>query len=68
MGDISIFQDKLVKPDDKDLIDKLDSTYYLWIQILEFVMEKYPNGLAEWNYPGKTRIPEDLSLKSNYFH
>ena len=53
MDDISIFQDKLVKPEHKDLIDKLDSTYDLWIQIQEFVMEKYPDGLAEWNYPGK---------------
>lgn len=53
MEDISIFMDKAIKPTDKDLIENLDSTYELWKQIHEFVLEKYPNGLAEWNCPGK---------------
>ena len=53
MDDISIFSDKAIKPTDKDLIERLGSTYNLWIQIHDFVMEKYPGGLAEWNYPGK---------------
>ncbi len=53
MDDISIFQDKAIKPTDKDLVEKLESTYTLWTRIQESVMEKYPNGLAEWNFPGK---------------
>jgi len=53
MDVISIFQDKATKPTKKDLIAKLDSTYNLWTRIKDFVLEKYPNGLSEWNYPGK---------------
>ena len=53
MDDISIFQDKLTKTIDKDLVDNLYSTYTLWLQLHNFVFEKYPNGLAEWNYSGK---------------
>lgn len=53
MDDISIFQDKLTKPIDQDLVDNLDSTYSLWLQLHDFVFEMYPNGLAEWNYSGK---------------
>ena len=53
MDDISIFPDKAITPTDKDLVEKLESTYSLWIRIQESVMEKYPNGLAEWNFPGK---------------
>lgn len=53
MTDISIFQDKAVKPGDTDLVDKLGSVYEIWSQIYDFVLEKYPNGLAEWNFPGK---------------
>ncbi|NOQ24449.1 MAG: DUF3788 family protein [Bacteroidales bacterium] len=53
MEDISIFTDKAIKPTNKDIIENLDSTYELWNKIHEFVLEKYPNGLAEWNYPGK---------------
>ena len=52
MDDKSIFQDKAIKPTDKDLVEKLSSTYNLWIQIHDFVIGKYPGGLAEWNYPG----------------
>lgn len=53
MDDISIFQDKTTIPTDKDLVEKLGSTYNLWIQIQDFVMDKYPGGLAEWNCTGK---------------
>lgn len=53
MDDISIFSDKLVKPTDNDLADKLDSNYELWNRIYDLVLSKYPNALAEWNYPGK---------------
>jgi hypothetical protein len=53
MDDISIFQDKTILPTDNDLIEKLGSTYDLWMLIQNFVLSKYPNGLSEWNYPGK---------------
>jgi len=53
MDDISIFPDKSTKPTDKDLAEKLDSNYELWKQIYDLVLSKYPNGLAEWNFPGK---------------
>ncbi|MBW8333510.1 MAG: DUF3788 domain-containing protein [Prolixibacteraceae bacterium] len=52
MDDLSIFQDKANVPTDRDLADKLGSTYNLWIQIKEFVFEKYPKAIAEWNYSG----------------
>lgn len=52
MDDLSIFQDKAIVPTDRDLADKLGSTYDLWIQIKDFVFEKYPKAIAEWNYSG----------------
>jgi len=53
MEDMSVFTDKTVKPTDKDLVEKLESKYELWQQIHDMILSKYPNGLAEWNYPGK---------------
>ena len=53
MDDISIFQDKAITPTENDLVEKLGSTYDLWILLQNFVLSKYPNGLSEWNYPGK---------------
>jgi hypothetical protein len=50
--DISIFTDKAQKPDIADLMQPLAETYPLWIKIREFVLEKYPTGLEEWNFPG----------------
>lgn len=52
MDDLSIFQDKAIMPTDIDLADKLGSTYNLWNQIRDFVFEKYPKAIAEWNYSG----------------
>lgn len=53
MNDISIFPDKTITPTDNELVEKLGSTYKLWAQLQDFVLSKYPNGLSEWNYPGK---------------
>ena len=53
MDDISIFQDKTITPTDNDLIEELGSTYDLWVLLNNFVLSKYPDGLSEWNYPGK---------------
>lgn len=53
MEEISIFRDKAIKPTDNDLVENLGDTYDLWKQIYDFVLIKYPNGLPEWNHPGK---------------
>ena len=53
MDDLSIFTDKSTKPTENDLVQNLGATYYLWKQLEKFVLEQYPNGLKEWNYPGK---------------
>lgn len=53
MEDISIFADKAVQPSNKDLADKVGNTLPLWDQLVEYVMEKYPAGLKQWNFPGK---------------
>lgn len=53
MDDISIFTDKATLPTDQDLVHNLGATYALWHQIQEFVLHQYPEGLKEWNYPGK---------------
>lgn len=52
MDDASVFQDESAKPTDKDLAAKLDVAYDFWKQIHRTVLNKYPRGLAEWNYPG----------------
>ena len=53
MDDASIFMDKTVKPTDKDLVEKLAATYDLWKRLHDLVLSKYPNGIADWNFPGK---------------
>ena len=53
MDDLNIFTEKGHIPTDPDLIENLGTTYTLWHQIQEFVLDQYPKGLKEWNYPGK---------------
>jgi len=53
MEDISLFPDKSAKPTENDLVEHLGSTFDLWKQIHDYVLDKYPNGFCEWNYPGK---------------
>ena len=53
MDDTSIFPDKAVLPSDKELLERLASTSTFWVQIQEYVFERYPDGLAEWNFAGK---------------
>ena len=45
--------DKSVVPEDADLRGALGEKYELWMQIREKVYEKYPQGIEEWNFPGK---------------
>ena len=49
----SIFPDKAKKPDDQDLVVTLGDQYKLWNDLREFVLDKYPMAIEEWNYPGK---------------
>ena len=53
MTDISIFSDKAVLPSDQAVVAKLDLSYKYWSQIKEYVLERYPDGICEWNFPGK---------------
>jgi len=53
MEEISIFTDKSTVPTEKDLVEKLESTYQFWIELVDYVLEKYPAGMVGWNYPGK---------------
>jgi len=53
MKDISIFLEKEVIPSEVELVEKLGSAYKLWQEIYNFVLDKYPNGISEWNFPGK---------------
>lgn len=49
----SIFMDKSLVPTDTDLKQILGDKYELWMQIRDRVYEKYPQGIEEWNFPGK---------------
>ena len=49
----SIFMDKSQIPEDDDLRGALGDKYSLWMAIRDRVYEKYPEGLEEWNFPGK---------------
>lgn len=51
--DKSIFTDKMSKPGDDDLRDKLGDAFHLWHKIIGYLFSKYPYSLNEWNYPGE---------------
>ncbi len=51
--DISIFTDKNLPPDEKVLAIKLAPTYPLWKAIRDWVLDKWPQSLPEWNFPGQ---------------
>lgn len=53
MQDISIFTDKAIVPKNEDLVANLGTTYSIWMQIREYVYQQYPNGVEDWNFPGK---------------
>lgn len=50
--DISIFTNKLIVPENGDLMQVLGTSYKLWEDIKKYVYEKYPAAFEEWNYPG----------------
>jgi len=49
----SIFMDKSQVPSDAELRGVLGDKYKLWMEIRDRVYEKYPEGIEEWNFPGK---------------
>jgi len=49
----SIFMDKSQLPDDTELRGALADKYELWMEIRDRVFQKYPEGIEEWNFPGK---------------
>ncbi len=51
--DHSIFMDKSVIPTQDELKNALGQTWPFWSQIREYVYEIYPDGVEEWNFPGK---------------
>lgn len=53
MEDISVFKEKAVVPTEEDLIPELGETFSLWQELKDYVMEVYPAGKQEWNFPGK---------------
>ena len=47
--DTSIFMDLSKKPETADLEIPLGNTYPIWIEIRDFVLEKYPAAVEEWH-------------------
>jgi hypothetical protein len=53
MDDISIFPHKESEPTDEDLQLAFGDSYDIWTRLNDFVFERYPKGILDWNYPGK---------------
>ncbi len=53
MDDISVFMEKSEVPTDEKVAEKLGTKYGLWEALRNHVMEIYPAGKQEWNFPGK---------------
>jgi hypothetical protein len=51
--DGSIFKNKNKIPSYIDLVAALEDTHNLWQEIREYALQKYPDALQDWNYPGK---------------
>ena len=46
----SIYDDKLITPDDKMLANDLGETYQYLIQIQQFIADVYGSMIPEWKY------------------
>lgn len=53
MTDINIFINKEKEPTDKELESGIGSTYKLWVQLRNYVLKIYPDGIPEWFLSGK---------------
>lgn len=51
--DHSIFMDKSQMPSNEDLGLALGDKFELWMEIRDAVLQQYPGGVEEWNFPGK---------------
>ncbi len=51
--EISYFMDKAVMPGNAELETALGERYLLWEEIRKRVLQEYPAGKEEWNFPGK---------------
>lgn len=53
MEDGSVFMDKAKVPQEAELAEKLGATHKLWVEVHAMVIQQYPAGVGEWNFPGK---------------
>lgn len=53
MEDQSVFMDKAAPPTALDLKAKLGRSLQYWQELEQFVLDQYPAGKKEWNFPGK---------------
>lgn len=51
--DKSIFTNKINTPDELVLADALGFTFQWWMMIKDYVHEKYPKAMDDWNFPGE---------------
>jgi len=65
----SVFSDKSIRPDDRQLAAALGRTYSLWIEIKSYVQAKYGELVEEWKYysPKSGWILKSLNRKRNLF-
>jgi hypothetical protein len=48
-----IFMDKSAVPADAGVREALGDKFELWKEIRDRVLQRYPEGVEEWNFPGK---------------
>jgi hypothetical protein len=48
-----IFIEKEIIPTESALKEALGEKYKLWQLVRNYTIEKYPNAIQEWNFPGK---------------
>lgn len=53
MTDASLFMDKEKIPTSSDVEKGVGASIHFWNQIRDYVLEIYPTGKEEWNFPGK---------------
>lgn len=53
MDDMCVFSEKEIIPSEKELQIHLGESHVLWKDIHDYVLEEYPKGNTEWNFPGK---------------
>lgn len=53
MSDLSVFTYRATTPTIKDLELALGSVYQIWQQVVRLTYLAYPEGIEEWNFPGK---------------